>query len=323
MANSEQAKKLNTPQSIVMWGPDRGGKDWLLCAFPRELELFYKKEIPLRFGLFERIPGMEELAPMTSHPPVNIPGNSIMEIKNFIFKRESILNDPSQQINAQVHDVLIYNSRPTDFLECLDFPENDEISYKILTEADNIILVLDIPIEIALDQQDGGQNNLLPNISGLLQEKHNPRSWERPWDKQTYLIYIQKLLGAIRIGPRKNLAVCINKIDQYESPQLSHPWDMLGMTYGKELVDLLERNKQKHNIEVFATSAAGYIRRNEKFVPNFMAGSLIDPARWEPVNTAQPFFWIFEGIERERLASGPLLFRRSNLKNYIPYPAPR
>jgi hypothetical protein len=129
---------------------------------------------------------------------------------------------------------------------------------------------------------------------------------------------MQMLLECFDDGRRRNLAICMSKVDLLD--YAGNPWVMLEYRYGQALRNLLERYRQSHNIEVFATTSAGYYYQKDKWVPNFAGGLLIDTDHWRPVNAAQPFFWIFERIERERLQQGFFLFQKQNLKLYIKYP---
>ncbi len=138
------------------------------------------------------------------------------------------------------------------------------------------------------------------------------------WRVRDYVQFMRLLLAAIGRNKRRNLAVCMTKSDQTMNLK-GNPWDILQHRYSLELRNHLEINRQWHNIEVFNTSAAGFIKRNGRPDANFINGKLLNPDRWRPVNTAAPFFWIFEQIERAGLPSKSM-FGRDPQKDYIGYP---
>ena len=62
---------------------------------------------------------------------------------------------------------------------------------------------------------------------------------------------------------------------------------------------------------------------------NFEVGELKDPEKWKPQGNAQPFYWIFQTIEKEAIKESQKGFKgflRGLIKNnedYPPYPGLR
>ena len=132
--------------------------------------------------------------------------------------------------------------------------------------------------------------------------------------RETYFAALQ------RTPNRRNLAVCLTKSDQLNDR--GDPWPILQRRYGSLVRREFEVRSQRHNIQIFVTSAAGFIKQDGRVMPNSQNGALRDPARWNPVNTAAPFFWLFEQIERARLPKKSM-FGSDPQDIYMPYPKPR
>jgi hypothetical protein len=269
----------------------------------------------------------KEPRPMEPEPPVDLPPTLKFQQYHYVFWRDpKDQEDRAQRISAQKHELIITNNPGANLAECLLDPEAFSKEFNSLINAQNIILVLGIPEEdYKYTAENRRTENMLsdeipPSEESFKNQVQKPLSlaagWN--WSMDTYYQFILMLLNHIGNGQRRNIAVCMTKVDQLG--YLDTPWDMLQLRHGPILVDLLRQRKQFHNIEVFATSSAGYIQKDGSWVPNFDNGGLLKPDLWKPVNTAQPFYWIFEQIELERVRKGFILFRSTNLRKYIHYP---
>jgi len=320
---------------IALWGPSNAGKDWLVSAFNKELDYYNRMDQGFHCEICELQPGEANPIPLAVTPPRRAPTPNF-EDYNFQFRRIALVRDSAHQISAQTHDIIIHNDKGANLIDSLSDRITFENTFQTLVNAQNILLILGIPSD--------GSAMLFPtppqNISTPLAEPDDfalarneqdsspaesqlgsfSQTRQADWSRSEYLKFMQLLFASLGPTPRRNLAVCLTKSDQVN--YRGEPMQILQRRYGDALLRLLEVHRQYHKIEVFVTSAAGYIRQEGRLMPNFQSqnGLLHDERRWAPVNTAAPFFWIFEQIERERLQKGFVLFRGSNQKNYIPYP---
>jgi hypothetical protein len=133
-----------------------------------------------------------------------------------------------------------------------------------------------------------------------------------------------RLLAEQNNNSKRYLAICMTKMDTTRFRD-SDNWRLLERVFGSDIYKLITNYRTTFNIEVFATSAAGYfVNERGEHVPNFSNGRLVDIDEWSPINCAAPFFWMFENQEIERIrAASNLLNRESNLLKYIKYPPPR
>lgn len=311
----------NQDYNITMWGPTGSGKDWLISSFVKELYDYNHDGQPLFFSLLRWDPGGGNPQPVQPEPPIHTSGTTGIIQTRYLFKREATApGDRAQRISSHSHALILNNNKGADLIGALNNAAEFDTTYNMLLNARNLILVLSIPEEERLREREQTSSGPQPQAESRSEPAPETLSLEENpnWSRKTYLTFMQMLLERFEDGKRRNLAVCMSKADQLN--YAGKPWLMLEYRYGRSMVNLLQRYQQSHNIQVFATTSAGYIHQNNKWVPNIAGGSLIDPERWKPVNTAQPFFWIFETIEKERLKQGFFLFRTQDQKIYIRYP---
>jgi hypothetical protein len=260
-SNLAPGKKLYDQIEIALWGPSQSGKDWLIRGFIKELNDFNRRKLPLQYSLYEVQSGIQKPVPIVlAEPPVNIPTSETQQLQ-YIFKREPIpTDDPAEraarQISAQEHSFLIDNNKGAFLVEALIDPIRFESIYGMLLNAHSLILVLGIPKGELVETPDQ------PVFGALARPENNNLSADALdifWSRETYLNFIQRLFACLVSGPPRNVAVCMTKVDQlgYKS---SNSWDMLEYRHGSSLRRLLERHADYHNIEVFATTSAGYIQ---------------------------------------------------------------
>ncbi|HNB93320.1 MAG TPA: hypothetical protein PKV31_10430, partial [Saprospiraceae bacterium] len=141
--------------------------------------------------------------------------------------------------------------------------------------------------------------------------------------REEYTQIIHYLLMTLsKNSPQKRyLAMCITKMDKMRIQ--GSPWTLLKRLFGQEMFIVLENYKKLFDIEVFVTSAAGFVKDKKDNmgvkVSNEVDGDIKDISQWQPVNTAAPFFWIFENREKEKIKSSGNSFS-NNLRYYIEYP---
>jgi hypothetical protein len=317
----KQGQMNNFQQTqIAMWGPTGAGKDWLILSFAKELEYYNslnRQEREFHYELGELQLGDSIPLPLSPEPPIDIAPTTDVDDLHYIFERIPVIQDSSHITSSFRHDIMIHNDKGQNLVDCLQDPYSFEGVYQNLISSQNIFLVLGIPIDKA--QTENFSSALSTDLMNEVQFDGNKTPAQATaWRVRDYVQFMRLLLAAIGRNTRRNLAVCMTKSDQTMNLK-GNPWDILQHRYSLELRNHLEINRQWHNIEVFNTSAAGFIKRNGRPDANFSNGKLLDPERWRPVNTATPFFWIFEQIERASLPPKSI-FGKDPQKNYIGYP---
>ncbi len=335
VANNSQINPF-LQTSIALWGPTGAGKDWLFRSFSKELDFYNRIDQDFHYQVGELQPGDPNPIPLSADPPLNIPPTTIFDDIHYLFGRVPMRQDQAHQMSAHTHDIVIHNDKGQNLIDSIDDPITFESTFHTLINAQQIFLVLGIPSEeaqttaprqaipISLSEPDefGTQADLWAARQGMDSEEQTMSSGTRAnWTRREYQHFIRSLFVALDRTPGRNLAVCMTKSDQLNDR--GDPWPILQRRYGSILRRELEVRSQRHNIQVFITSAAGYIKQDGKLMPNFQNGALRDPNRWNPVNTAAPFFWIFEQIERARLPKKPRMFGSDPQEMYMPYPKPR
>lgn len=338
MASKSISKNLTSKQTkVALWGPSGAGKDWLFQSFVQELEYYNRRNEDFHYNLLKTRPGETDLVPVIPKTPENIPTSHPEDI-NYVFKREALILDEAHLISVHEHDMLIHNDAGKNLVSSLNDKDTFESTFQTLIQAQSIFLVLGIPNEEGtagvtrpdmnsqpdtesdkfVSVMNGNFNSLMDHEVGL----HSTEALSGNWSNDTYFKFMQLLLNALSNSRRRNLAVCMTKSDLLNF-RGEDSWEMLERRHGVSLLNLLRLHQQKHNIEVFATSAAGYVAQGDRVMPNISPQGIREVHLWNPINTAAPFFWIFEQIELERLRTGPIIFRTGKIKKYISYPSPR
>lgn len=103
------------------------------------------------------------------------------------------------------------------------------------------------------------------------------------------------------------IAMCITKIDMLgDGVENLEPDDLVishfGPDVGNKILEQINAMKGLHKIHFSAVSATGTYIENGKRKANFDGSNRISsPANWKPENVEQPFFWLFEQVESDRL----------------------
>lgn len=292
---------------IAMWGPVGSGKDWLINAFAKELDYFNRTSPDFLFELTD-----EEGNPINPITPSNQVILPTAEAADYLLKftrRPTSENpDHSHRISAHSHSINIHNEQGGKLMAVLDNPKDNPYTYQILIDSRYIIVVLD-PIFL----------NYNPRLDDKqMPDRQSSSIVEKPIVTQSeYKEAIQDLFATFSkdTSKKRYLAFCLTKMDK--KSVRGNSWDLLRRLFGPEMYDLLLKHKRTYEIEVFSTSAAGFIKNPGIIgarLSNEEAGGIKDKNNWNPVNTATPFFWIFENKEKEKLRNSGFL------KDYIEYP---
>lgn len=329
------------PQTeIALWGQTYAGKDWLFHSFAKELEFYNLYDQDFYYRLGEIQAGSPDPIPVSPEPPLNIPPTTSFNDIHYRFERIALKHDRAHDISANSHDIIIHNDKGADLVGSLEDPISFASTYQTLINAKHIFLVLSIPGEKVaspnplsqarvsdLDGMGLALDRLEKRRGSPDSEVYSPGASSATWTQEEYLKFLQLLFAMLGQNPRRNLAICMTKADQHRMS--GDPWQVFQRRYGSSLRRLIEVQKNYHQIQIFLTSAAGYIKRAGRAMPNIEEGVLRDPKRWNPVNTAAPFFWIFQNIEMDRILGTQRRFDIQNIMGngddriYMPYPGPR
>jgi hypothetical protein len=345
---------LSKETEISVWGPTQSGKDWMFRAFARELDYYndqerFRKEF--LFELHEKQRGETRTVLVDSDDediiPEDIGPTAYAEDFVYEFHRKSQKEDDAHRISAHVHRINIHNNSGSDLLSVLNNPRRFEETFIPLINSQYILIMLD-PVfnEPSSESRYNGKSDDLDDLGGGFGDDDylegipaRVESQTRQDDvdvsdvalqpgisKHQYLQVLKKLfklLAEQKNNPKRSLAICLTKMDTRKLAGSNH-WRLLESIFGYKILKLIRNYETTFNIEVFATSAAGYYYNAKgKRVPNIKNGRLINTNEWEPVNCAAPFFWMFQNREIERIGKSPLLSKGYNLKKYIKYPPRR
>lgn len=311
---------------IALWGPTGSGKDWLIRGFAKELEYFNREYPDFSFELYD-----DDNTPIITVPPSDqsVPGTIESEdfVLKFVRRPSSPKPDHPHIISAHTHNINIHNDKGANTIAGLIDQKTYEQTFRTIMNSQYVIVVLD-PTYIV---RGSNENKLLPeNSNGETSSMGSNTGDALPSiaqkkiytaDEYTQLVqYLLLALAKEESVKNRHLAICLSKMDK--KGVRGNSWDLLKRLFGQNMYDLLKHYRQVFEIEVFATSSAGFKKTKNSLgtkSSNEDKGKLIDPSAWQPVNTALPFFWIFENKEKEKLNEGRNFFS-SELKDYIEYP---
>lgn len=283
--------------TIALWGASGSGKTWLLNAFGRELAWYNENDPDFEYSLKD----IDDNYLLFNEPinAVSSPATSASEDYLWTFERRGKKkNSRAHQISSHAHKILVHDNPGDELVKVINGEGNNDVVFSALQNSTNFILLLD-PLNIK-DSPVGG-------------------STSSELTKSDY----ERLLGMlVEIVLRNNkgvrLAICLSKSDLVK---IYLPTDeIIRVVFGDGVLRPL--NSPHVEKKFFRVSSVGTIRKHGKRTSNLSNGqSLDEPDRWSPINVAAPFFWLFEGVERQRISAGDWLGDRNNV--YIPYPPPR
>jgi hypothetical protein len=315
VAKGKNLKSKIYDSNIALWGPTGVGKDWLIRAFIKELEFLNQRQSDQYFELFITQPHSSSVVAkeyLVAEVPNEIKPSSKFSDQRFFFRRYYTDNDLDGLEKYSIHDFIIHNDAGKNLVECLSDPNKFFTTYSALVNSRNIILALGPPGN-SPDERAGEENDR------DLQEIDSDVIHHNNWTKDEYLEFTESLFQQLGGKNTRNIAICLTKSDQ--DPNGSYDaWQLLERRYGEAYVKMLDNERKNHNIEVFITTAAGYVEKKGKITANFENGKIMKKDDWTPENTSLPFFWIFEAIERKRLKSLPMITRWLFGLKILPYP---
>ena len=302
---------------ITVWGPTQSGKDWLYRGFVKALEEYTHKSEDFDFKLQKKHPTDKDFTLVRVEPPDGIVPTSAGEDYIHVFSRKPKLarsNDDKLKISAYTHYINFHNNRGSDLVAALLDPERFETALLPVKRSPYILVILDPNFEqseaLSLSAEDIEEYPEMALKPGLTKAQY-----------YEILTILLETLANEKI-PNRQVAVCITKTDMLKISS-NDTWYLLERVFGQRIQRLFYNYKSIFNIEVFATSAAGYVVKRGKFEANFSDGKLLDQENWNPVNCAAPFFWMFQKKEIEQIKKNSnFLNKESNLRSYVRYPSP-
>lgn len=331
----------NMLSNIVLAGPTTVGKDWLISAFAKELSILnqsHRNNSLLRLWL-QNEDGSRQL--VEPNPPLNIPATVTSRDYSYIFTR-SFNSEAQRRFDAE-HQIELHNDSGRAIVDALKYPEEFFPTYHTLMNSRNIILLMGPPKQDGRSTQhenhspfpgditsiDPGQVNIFTQqpqfgtTSGFSSE-----ATSGDWTTSNYERFVTNLFDHISRYPldsggnnRRNIAICLTKADQDRFSGTGE--QAFARRYGQGIAKILSINARDHNIAFFKTSAAGMLRLENTEEPNIINGALRNPDQWRPYGTVDPFFWIFETVERSVISSRRSFWNSDPLKGYQRYPRSR
>jgi hypothetical protein len=295
----------NPNTDIALWGVTGSGKTWLIHALARELAWYTDKDPDFSYSLKDS----EDQYIRSLHAPTAEKIAATLEGEDhlWIFERKAKENKTSRshQVSSHAHQILIHDNPGKDLKDALDeyAPDNDSMVSRILKLSRNIIILLD--------------HTTLPDPKN----EKSASSSENIFSKTDYERLIGTLVDIVTSNNTNvRLAVCVSKADTIK---IHLPTDeYIRVMFGDGVMRAFSSSLVTK--QFFRISSVGVLRsadgRKKSNIDDNSTG-LKDETRWNPVNVAAPFFWLFESIERERISVGDFLGDRK--KYYTPYPPPR
>lgn len=272
---------------ITLWGPSNSGKTWFLNAFRQRISLLHRHLNKDGYSFELRYQQDNSLA-MRLAPELEIKPTEKVSITPYLFQRT--YKPPNgdliqSQVNSHVHRVTLIDDAGNSLLDLVpktnpeELNQATEIAQEILSKAHAVILLLD--------------QGTLASAKDLF-------------------LHLSKLQELINNGQSRYIAACAAKTDELGKGLEALDARALirgkfGANDGKRIIKVLEDFRTDgHKVNFFAVSAMGYIKQNGNFVTNMDpddSKKLMNRSEWEPIKVEEPFFWIFDEIERARLSN--------------------
>lgn len=298
--------KLETQAQFAFWGPPGAGKDWMIRAFARALDRYNRRDSNLWDEHFRHELLSSDGSPVsTAAPSEPIQPTELNNFETdedlFLYKRvprEPYQNSKSHRLSTHSHIIITVN----------DAGEHAEALTKhgLLVRYDTAQCILVLLDPTAIQEGRKTQSEYRDGVDRLL-AKLNP----------------------LPDGKKRYIGVCLTKIDLLRlAAEHIAPIENINVLFGQQMVELLHaHNSRSVEVRAFSVSSFGFLKGTRQKKSNADDAGLLlrDPDNWMPVNVEQPFFWLFQALERSRLEkfSTPLsqmLFLAERQKLYREYP---
>jgi hypothetical protein len=306
---------------VTLWGVTGSGKSWMVNAFAKELEWYNRFDKEFSYNLYEYDENNNSLKPYSSLTRLD---NKIIEAnirstdKVWVFERKFRASDLRHRVSTHQHKIIIHDNAGADLTVAAGGRIDTEVdqlrveaAIKTLEVADGVALLLD-PTSV-----EGTP------VATVRETLKRPRS---EYEELITQVLEMAVKDKGKDEEKLRVAVCLSKSDSLQL-ELT-PKDLVEVIFGKDLVGYLNTLEKlgKLDIRYFRFSAVGsYFDEKGIKRPNLTddGNGVANENAWNPVHAASPFFWIFEAIERKRVAQPVegafrlLLADRKEL--YIPY----
>jgi hypothetical protein len=287
------------PVRIALWGPTGSGKDWLVHAFARHLNILNTSTDPRYRDTRYEYTLTDDNDIAVSYQAEDLKPGGTMDQEDFLYRFQR-RPKPGLSLPAHAHTLLIHNAGGELLVDTgvagLSHYEA-ELGFR---EARAILILLDISSLNPTLGVTGGYSGILASDGD-------------------YADRLRQLLALLSGDSQaaNYLAVCLSKVDVkqklWPGGSGEERWRLLRMFFPRT-VSLLEEHSRggRFHIAPFNTSAVGFLRNSRR--PNFnpQTGEIANPAHWHPYHAAAPFFWIFQQLETQGGQRPP--------RNYLPYP---
>jgi GTPase SAR1 family protein len=307
----------NVRHEIALWGPTGSGKTWLMMSFGKAL--FDLKDPEFEYRLLD-----PESHPVNAlEPPAQKPTEEMRD-EVWLFQRIGRQRTPAHDLSVHTHFINLHDFKGIDTVE---LTKREVV--RSIEESHHVILLLD-PFLLANTKLADPQEALANRIPGM------ESTTKGQYTQNQYATHVANLLDLLgrHNRPDRYIAVCFTKIDLL-GVQGRDPWQLIDAYFGAAMHTQLKnyaaqiKSSGHEQMQAFCVSAAGYLdgpERKSNYDP--ATGHLLVPDQWQPFRVEAPFFWIFDNIERQRLAHKGggvtrFLFGNERLKKYIPYPVRR
>lgn len=290
--NPFQPKQSKHPSSITVaiWGPRASGKTWLWHAFVKTIANYNRPVNGLMYEIHES--KINDFAFIEhSFSPTQNKDTSI-----FRFQRISASKSHREFLSSYSHKIFISDYAGGYFQGDLRNTNQEEhLLRNVFTETAFVDVIL-----IALDSK----------FSGITKEEYPKliRNFATALDK-------------IEPNRKRLFAMCVTKADTIPAWIDANLDALIELKFGVEMLDVCSEIAQKHDVQIFITSAIGFLHDTNKSNCDPDKGTIIDVENWTPYGVEYPFFWVFETIEKRKIKENNH-FGKFALKDYIEYPKP-